>query len=225
MRHELWDFMTAVGWWWLLVLGTSVGGLLWSIDQQPGMDALLSSRFWGPPLVALVPACFAAWREQKQRAERSESELQGLRTASRDVEWSRAIETLQGLWNYQIDAVLTRTTRLGVTTEAWGFHVFQAPIDHDAAERAIDTACRLAGHALSLSKTWVKLPAEITRCTDHLEIWLRFVVSQDGFGGMTGSGITNVDGIQATMESESVHDLVKKSKRLCEYVRNRESIL
>lgn len=204
----------------------------WSIAEDvtvPACAAVLAVvmfeviRFWWRFVFVAPRGMFEDERQRADEATATVSELKA--TQARDIEWNRATDTFQGLWDREIDAVLTKTTRLGQTAEAWGFHVFRASDDYDAIERACETACRIAGRALTLSKTWRTLPEDITKHTDFLDCWLSFVVSYDGFGGMTGSGHQVIDEIKVTIESKNLHDVVKKSKRLCEYVRNRESIL
>ncbi len=65
MFRDFGEFMKAVGWWWLGVLGTSLVGLVWSVSQQNDSRALMSPRFWGLPLIAFVIGCFGAWRQER----------------------------------------------------------------------------------------------------------------------------------------------------------------
>ena len=212
--------------YWFFLGGTTLGVLGLFVQQYAPNGRLEPWPFYVLCGSGLLAAMFMAWRDEHDRAEQAlaDYETQKL-TYARDVEWQRAIETFQGLWNFDIDAILTKTTRNGVTTETWDFHLFNASGDYAAHVRACEAACRLAGHSLGLSRLWHTLPVEVTTPTDPLDRWLRFVAAKDGFDGMKGSGHQYEGAERVEFESENIDKIHQKSKRLCEYCRNSEVVV
>ncbi len=177
----------------------------------------MPSRIWWVGIViGLVVASHLAWKDERDRAIAAEGDS----VSRNDAHWNRAIETFQGMWNLDIEAVLTKTIKDGVNSEEWNLFLHHGSGDYAAHLRACETACKLAGHALSVSALWANLPSEVTEKTTPLDRWLRFVAFKDGFDGTTGTGYDNTGPERIDTESIGISEVNKKSKRLCEDCRS-----
>jgi hypothetical protein len=77
---ELKDYAKAVGKHWLILLGTSILGLVWAVAQQQHFLCLfLTPSFLVPPAVGFVSACFLAWRDEHRAAKLATNSLATLR--------------------------------------------------------------------------------------------------------------------------------------------------
>ena len=163
-------------------------------------------------------AAFEAWQEERIRSEGAMSDLAALKAShALDVEWDRAIATFQGLISEPITA---NFTEFSDGRKTWALYAPGEP-----KRRACETACRLSGHALGLSKSIMDLPPEITNEPDDLVRWLTFVVERDGWDGPSGNGTDNTGPKPLHSTSKSIRNVALASKRRCEDCRNRESFL